>query len=205
MTVQHLISLRKLPSQTRSEALVDAIIEAAVRILLRDGYPKLTTKTVAEVAGVSVGSLYQYFPNKQAILAEIIRRRTGEIVTALLRACEGAETVEAFSQVLVMTFLSEKHKKAALSAALREPMAEIDGRAIMEEGLHDLVRRLSDVLPRVLTRPLTPEEANRLALAVVAIEGAVSALIKNDPDALNQPATRETLTVMFYSGLGLDS
>jgi AcrR family transcriptional regulator len=204
MTVQHLVLPRKVPSQARSEALVDAIIEAAVRILLRDGYSRLTTKTVAEVAGVSVGSLYQYFPNKQAILAEIIRRRTGDIVAALLKACEDASTIRAFSEALVTTFLAEKHKKAALSAALREPMAQIDGRAIMEEGLHELVCHLGEALPRVVKRRLTPTEVNRLMLSVIAVEGVVTALIKNQPNALNHPETRETLTAVFFSGLGFE-
>jgi AcrR family transcriptional regulator len=62
------ISVRKRPRQARSERLVSYILQAAARVLAREGAQKFTTARVAEEAGVSVGSLYQYFPNKEAIL-----------------------------------------------------------------------------------------------------------------------------------------
>lgn len=62
------ISARKQPRQVRSTQLVADILEAAVRVLASDGARNFTTARVAEKAGVSVGSLYQYFPNKEAIL-----------------------------------------------------------------------------------------------------------------------------------------
>jgi AcrR family transcriptional regulator len=62
------ISARKRPLQARSERLVADILEAATRVLARDGARRFTTARVAEAAGVSVGSLYQYFPNKESIL-----------------------------------------------------------------------------------------------------------------------------------------
>ena len=58
------ISARKRPRQARSERLVATILEAAIRVLAREGAQRFTTARVAETAGVSVGSLYQYFPNK---------------------------------------------------------------------------------------------------------------------------------------------
>lgn len=62
---------RKLPRQDRSRALVDAIVEAAARILVQQGRDALTTNAVALRAGVSIGSLYQYFPNREAILVAV--------------------------------------------------------------------------------------------------------------------------------------
>src|SRR5215469_15783214 len=62
------ISSRKKPKQTRSTDLVAAILDAAVQVLAKEGAHRFTTARVAERAGVSVGSLYQYFPNKAAIL-----------------------------------------------------------------------------------------------------------------------------------------
>jgi AcrR family transcriptional regulator len=66
--------LRKRPRQTRSQATFDAIVEAAARILVESGAGRLTTNRVAARAGVSVGSLYQYFPNRQAILRALVER-----------------------------------------------------------------------------------------------------------------------------------
>ncbi len=62
---------RKLPTQSRSKATVDAIIEAATHILREQGLQALSTNKVAEMAGVSIGSLYQYFPNKDAIMVAL--------------------------------------------------------------------------------------------------------------------------------------
>jgi AcrR family transcriptional regulator len=66
---------RKSPSQGRSKILVNAIIEACQRILTEEGIEELTTNRIADVAGVTVGSLYQYFPNKEAILANLFSEK----------------------------------------------------------------------------------------------------------------------------------
>jgi AcrR family transcriptional regulator len=69
---------RRRPKQARSRATWEAIVEAAAQILERRGAEALTTNAVAERAGVSIGTLYQYFPDKQAILAAAARRELGE-------------------------------------------------------------------------------------------------------------------------------
>lgn len=71
---------RKHASQERSRATVDALVEATARILVREGFDKASTNRIAEVAGVSVGSLYQYFPCKEALVAELIERHGREIM-----------------------------------------------------------------------------------------------------------------------------
>src|ERR1700743_2388846 len=81
------ISARKQPQQERSERLVADILEAAVRVLAKEGAARFTTIRVAETAGVSVGSLYQYFPNKQAILFRLQQdewEKTGAAIDTLL-------------------------------------------------------------------------------------------------------------------------
>lgn len=65
---------RKLPKQGRSKVLVDAIVEACEKILAHEDTDALTTNRIAELAGVNIGSLYQYFPNKEAILATLFAR-----------------------------------------------------------------------------------------------------------------------------------
>jgi AcrR family transcriptional regulator len=69
---------RKSGSQKRSRLTVDALLEATARILVKDGYDRASTNRIAEVAGVSIGSLYQYFPNKEALVAAVIDRHTQE-------------------------------------------------------------------------------------------------------------------------------
>lgn len=77
--------MRKQPQQARSRATIEAVLQAAAHILGERGWEGLTTNAVAELAGVSIGSLYQYFPNKLA-LVEAVRRRHFDDVLAVLRA-----------------------------------------------------------------------------------------------------------------------
>ena len=76
-------TVRKEPRQARSQATVDALLTATARVLVRDGYDRASTNRVAETAGVSVGSLYQYFPTKEALVAALIDRHMTQM-TALL-------------------------------------------------------------------------------------------------------------------------
>jgi len=72
-------SVRREPKQRRARQTADAVLDAAVRVLKREGFSALTTNRIAEVAGVSIGSLYQYFPDKSAIFEALHRRHTNEI------------------------------------------------------------------------------------------------------------------------------
>ncbi|MBE9008662.1 helix-turn-helix transcriptional regulator [Pseudanabaenaceae cyanobacterium LEGE 13415] len=68
MTAKHRTIHRKLPQQGRSKLTVDAILTATAHILIEDGYDKASTNRIAERAGISIGSLYQYFPNKESLM-----------------------------------------------------------------------------------------------------------------------------------------
>ena len=83
-------SMRKAPRQRRSQVMVDVILQAAARVLAKSGWAKFNTNEVARIAGVSIGSLYQYFPNKLA-LAEAIRQQH---LAAILQVLAGASTQE---------------------------------------------------------------------------------------------------------------
>ena len=74
---------RKSASQERSRLTVNALLEATARILIREGYDKASTNRIAEVAGLSVGSLYQYFPSKEALVAALIDRHNLEVMQAV--------------------------------------------------------------------------------------------------------------------------
>lgn len=113
------ISARKVPRQARSARLVADTLEAAVRILTRDGAQRFTAARVAEEAGISVGSLYQYFPNKEAIL---FRLQTDEWqrTSALLESIMRDTNVEAVGRLraLVTAFFRSEWEEAALRLAL---------------------------------------------------------------------------------------
>lgn len=79
MARKPLTNPRKQASQERSRATVDALIEATARILVREGFDKASTNRIAEEAGVGIGSLYQYFPSKEALVAAVTDRHHQEL------------------------------------------------------------------------------------------------------------------------------
>lgn len=113
------ISARKQPQQARSEGLVAAILEAASQVLAQEGAQRFTTARVAEKAGVSIGSLYQYFPNKAAILFRLQRDewcRTRDLLRDVL-ADESQPPLERL-RTLVRAFIQSEFEEAALRTAL---------------------------------------------------------------------------------------
>src|ERR1700750_1576209 len=86
--------LRKTPSQTRALRTVDTLFEAATRILDSEGEAGFTTNRIAERAGFSIGTLYQYFPSKEAIVVALVRRHRGRVLReldAMLERCVNGE------------------------------------------------------------------------------------------------------------------
>jgi AcrR family transcriptional regulator len=75
-----LTSPRKSATQERSRATVDALLSATTRVLVKEGYDRASTNKVADAAGVSIGSLYQYFPSKEALVAAVIERHIGQMM-----------------------------------------------------------------------------------------------------------------------------
>lgn len=95
-------AMRKTPRQRRSQAMVEVILEAAARVLAQTGWAKFTTNEVARIAGISVGSLYQYFPNKLA-LAEAIRKQH---LDAVLEALDGSNATSLFGAISLQARVS---------------------------------------------------------------------------------------------------
>lgn len=86
MAHRPLTNPRKHASQERSRATVDALIEATARILVREGFDRASTNRIAEEAGVSIGSLYQYYPSKEALVAAVIDRHNRELMQVVRAA-----------------------------------------------------------------------------------------------------------------------
>lgn len=129
------VSARKRPRQARSARLVADILEAAVRVLAREGAHKFTTVRVAEEAGVSVGSLYQYFPNKESILFRLQLDEwndTGDLLFEILSDARHPP-LERLRRAVRTFFLSER-EEAELRVALGDAAPLY--RASVEAGEH---------------------------------------------------------------------
>src|ERR1700753_989956 len=110
---------RRKPVQARSEQMGAAILQAAIRVLTREGAQRFTTIRVAETAGVSVGSLYQYFPNKQSILYRLQSdewTRTSDAIDAILR--DERKTPKARLRAMVRFFFQSECDEASFRIAL---------------------------------------------------------------------------------------
>lgn len=113
------ISARKQPRQARSAGLVAAALEAAVQVLAREGMRRFTMARVAERAGVSVGSLYQYFPNKAALLFRLQSeewRQTSGLLRAILE--DPVPPPAARLRSAVHAFIASECEEAAMRVAL---------------------------------------------------------------------------------------
>ena len=111
---------RKTPVQTRSAVTVDTISEATIQVLLSVGPDQLTTTRVAERAGVSVGTLYQYFPNKHSLLFSVLKQHLNHVADAVERACRQnhGEQVSTMVDSVVQAFVDAKMERADISMAL---------------------------------------------------------------------------------------
>jgi AcrR family transcriptional regulator len=126
---------RKQPVQARSAASVDAILEATIQVLLSVGKERLTTTKVASRAGVSVGTLYQYFPNKSALLQGALIRHLDEVTEAIVRVCreQRGKTLKEMAAALISAFLATKMRDAKTSVALYSVSSDVDGVKIAQQ------------------------------------------------------------------------
>jgi len=136
---QVLLEPRKTPVQARSTASVNAILDATIQVLLRVGKERLTTTRVALRAGVSVGTLYQYFPNKSALLQAALKRHLDDVTIGIELACkeQQGETLRQMATALITSFFETKMKNAKTSIALYSVSSDVDGAKIVQQtGIH---------------------------------------------------------------------
>ncbi len=128
------LSPRKRPRQARATVTLDAIFEATVQVLLSEGLHRLTTTRVAERAGVSVGTMYQYFPHKQSLLYALNERYLDIVAEKVERACRakhGATTPEMV-KALIDAYWQAKTERSDVTRALYRSAVELDNEALVE-------------------------------------------------------------------------
>jgi AcrR family transcriptional regulator len=146
-------TVRKHPKQERSQATVEAILTATTRILTEQGYAQFTTNRVAELAGVSVGSLYQYFPNKEALIVALMEHHTNAMAQLAQQHLEGLEdrSVMDVLQQLIKAALAAHAVNPRLHHVLNEQMPRSEAMrqaddAQMEAMLRSFLAPRSDQL-----------------------------------------------------------
>lgn len=141
------INKRKKPHQERAQATVTAIMEASAHILVECGHSALNTNLIAERAGVSIGSLYQYFPNKEAIMTELIRHKREQMLIGLDMALVDAGSGQFESTLeAVLTAIIRQHlnwPKLAMSLDQAEAFLPLNDETLQfKDALHGKIEHL---------------------------------------------------------------
>lgn len=186
-------SQRKKPKQARSKELVSSIFEATVRILPKVGSYQITTKKIAELAGVSIGSLYQYFPNKEALLGALMDFMMKELTEKAYRRIDELnglpldEFVSQFIDFTVDLFMTDKEKIGEIYR--RAP--ELSRIPNLFELRREIVVRLAKQL-RAHRSELSESDSIRLIfISVNSVLGVIQTMIY-DP---NQTYNKEELAI----------
>lgn len=129
---------RKQPTQARALATVDGIFEATIQVLVSDGPRRLTTTRVADRAGVSVGTMYQYFPHKQALFYALNERYLVSLAERIEVACaaQHGAPIERMVEALVMTYWIAKTERTEVTRALYRSVAELDNEPLIAAFAH---------------------------------------------------------------------
>jgi len=185
---------RKLPVQARSTASVDAILEATVQVLLSVGKERLTTTRVASRAGVSVGTLYQYFPNKSALLQAVLKRHMDEVMEAVERVCreQKGNPAREMATSLVSAFLGAKLKEAKTSVALYSVSSDVDGAKIVARMSVRSNKAIAGMLATA-REPLGKDTQLVASMLQVAMAGVSRRLLESGAPEKHLAALREEL------------
>jgi AcrR family transcriptional regulator len=185
---------------------VDAIVEAAARVLARHGYAAATTNRIAERAGVSIGSLYEYFPDKDAILAALFERHTerggAEVLAALEAEIAGGAALPALVQALVAALLRQHRKSPELHRVLFEEMPHPAGAdACVLRGEDAIAHRLRSALEAGRVRR-TPDADLAAHLVVQTAEALAHRFVLHGIHGLSEQRFADELARLLLRYLG---
>jgi len=193
---------RKLPVQARSTASVDAILKATIQVLLKVGKERLTTTRVAMRAGVSVGTLYQYFPNKSALLQAALRRHLDAIMEAMERVCmeQKGRTLVEMATALINAFLEAKMRDVKTSVALYSVSSDVDGARITRQNGVRGNAAIADMLASA-REPLTRDPKLVASMLQSAMVGVSRRLLESDEPEKQFDAVRQELILLVCAYL----
>ena len=191
---------RKKPVQERSGLTVDAIFEATIQVLLKDGMKNLTTTRVAERAGVSVGSFYQYYPNKEALLVAMLERHLDIIGINCERACRNSHGLPLNQMManIIDSFVDAKMQKKDISLAVAELMSEVSCVPRYLQVVEIIEKELSNMLAT-----LPGAKVDKISFVVAMMLSTMGSSTKMVMDQKSPPhlvkQLKQTLETMFIA------
>jgi AcrR family transcriptional regulator len=191
---------RKTPVQARATFTVGAICEATIQVLLSHGADRLTTTRVADRAGVSVGTLYQYYPNKRSLLFAVFDDHMNKVSVAVEAACADAcrRPMSEMTRRVVETFVDVKMQRADISIALYKVAPDVGGPALVKQTGQRLRKAIEAML---LTAPDLKLSPDRIAIDMMisAMSGAMRSALEAGASPAMFRKVREHLVLLCQS------
>lgn len=191
---------RKTPVQARATVTVEAISEATIQVLLSQGTERLTTTRVADRAGVSVGTLYQYFPNKKSLLFAVLEHHLDKVTEEVEGACEHARhkpLAEMIKQV-VEAFVDAKIARADISVALYRIAPDVGGLALVQQATLRMRKAIVRMLESAPDTKTSPDEF-AIQMMLAAMSGAMRSVLETGGSPAMMRKLREHLVVLCQS------
>lgn len=191
---------RKTPTQARSTVTVKAISEATIQVLLSHGVERLTTTRVAERAGVSVGTLYQYYPNKRSLIFAVLENHLNNVAAKVEAASESArhKPLAEMIQEMVEAFVDAKMERADISVALYRISADVGGPALAKK-VNQRLRKAVEVMLETARDTQSPPDKFAIEIMLSAMAGAMRSLLEAGPSPATVRKAREQLVLLCQS------
>ena len=196
---------RKRPRQDRSRATVDSILEATARVLVKRGFDGLTTNLVAEAAGVSIGSLYQYFPNKAALVGALIEKHVEDMTQLALSELTRVAQLPAREAIrsVIEAMIRAHAVQPELHRVLTEEVPRVGRMAKLRE-IEALTHRMVAGLLATRRAELAIEDPDIAAFVLVsAIEAITHRATLFAPELLRDPRLVDETCAMVRRYLGV--
>ncbi len=193
---------RKTPVQARSTASVDAILQATIQVLLKDGKSKLTTTRIARRAGVSVGTLYQYFPNKSALLQALLKAHLDSVALAMETACETAHgaPLAKMAEAITSAFVTAKFRDLDASVALYAVSDDVEGKRLARAMHVRATKAMSTLFQTAIDKRI--QEPDVVAATLLgAMAGVSRAMLEKELSRAAMATLEKELTVMLRAYL----
>ncbi|MFZ0523605.1 MAG: TetR/AcrR family transcriptional regulator [Candidatus Acidiferrales bacterium] len=191
---------RKTPIQARSTVTVESICEATIQVLLSHGLERLTTTRVAERAGVSVGTLYQYYPNKQSLLFAVVENHLNRVTARVEAACESAchQPLAEMIKEMVEAFVEAKLERPDISVALYRVAGDLGGPALVKRA-GQRSRKAVGAMLQTVTDIKFPPDKFAVDIMLAAMAGAMRSLLEAGPSPATVRKSREQLVLLCQS------
>jgi AcrR family transcriptional regulator len=199
---------KKAPQQERSRATVEALIGGTARVLVREGYARTTTNRIARAAGVNIGSLYQYFPGKEALVAALIDRHLRDIGGQLAARLAGTagQPLDDMVRALVSAHLELHARSPALQRTLLRAVPAVDRLEPTRELRAQAMAMVRALLESRRDQLRAHADLDLTAFVVVSlIDALTQAAILERPGYLHDPAYAEEASQVVLRYLSLDA